>query len=216
MGLQLHNFNITDEFKQGQKSHDIPEEDTKLNKFFFHKRFGARHSQINSTSKYPWSRARVMHECNGRRLTNPTGTTHQEVPSVWWFKYLLCQWWELGFVIRPDIHIWTIIHVHHIESTTWTHICLVSYWQDTIDHALLWYEPFMFFSILYQIHWIRWISWIQLESVNHDYRMVKDFLCLSLTTCSFSTMVSMPDWWSVVWGFKAHRSLFLNDNFFLI
>ena len=57
------------------------------------------------------------------------------------------------------------------------------------------------------------ISWIQLESVKHDCRIVKVFLCLPLTACSLSTMVSKPDCWSVVWGFKAHRSLFLNDNF---
>ena len=71
------------------------------------------------------------------------------------------------------------------------------------------------FSILYQIHWIRWISWIQLEPVKHDSRIVKAFLCLSLTAYSFSIMVSMPDWWSVVWVFKAHRSLFFKMTIFL-
>ena len=44
--------------------------------------------------------------------------------------------------------------------------------------------------------------------VNDDCRIVTIFLCLLLTACSFSIMVSMPDCWSVVWGFKTHRNLF--------
>ena len=41
----------------------------------------------------------------------------------------------------------------------------------------------------------RRISWIQLESVSH--RLVKVFLCLSLTACLSGIMTRMPDCWSV-------------------
>ena len=54
-----------------------------------------------------------------------------------------------------------------------------------IDEWALLCQALAFFSIMDQIHSIRWISWIQLESVNHDCRIVIVFLCLSLTACSF-------------------------------
>ena len=40
---------------------------------------------------------------------------------------------------------------------------------------------------------IRWIISIKLEPVNHDWRILKAFLCLSLTATSYGVMVSMPD-----------------------
>ena len=40
------------------------------------------------------------------------------------------------------------------------------------------------FPILYLISWISRIRWIQLESVKHDWRLLKAFLCLSLTVGS--------------------------------
>ena len=76
------------------------------------------------------------------------------------------------------------------------------------------WKAFLFFSILYHNFFlIRWISWIQLEPASHDCRIVKVFLWLSLTVCSFGIMVSMPDCWSVVWRLNS-QGLVLNITVF--
>ena len=49
--------------------------------------------------------------------------------------------------------------------------------------------PFHF--VFDSIELIRWIRWIQLESVKHDWRLLKAFLCLPLTV-GFRSMEFIP------------------------
>ena len=57
------------------------------------------------------------------------------------------------------------------------------------SQSIDWIQQFLhqqkLFSILYKICLIRRISWINLEPVNHDWRLQKAFLCLPLTLGSF-------------------------------
>ena len=64
--------------------------------------------------------------------------------------------------------------------------------------------------------YISWIRRIQLEPVKHNCRILKAFLCLSLTVDTVGVMVSKPDCWSVDPWIKSHKDLFNIALFFVI
>ena len=85
----------------------------------------------------------------------------------------------------------------------------------------------LFYDCLWSLLWLwKWqwrISWIKLESVKHDWRLLKVFLYLPLTVTYLfcGVMVMMPGWWSVdsssltkvflIWSFFFHLISFLED-----
>ena len=117
-----------------------------------------------------------------------------------WFRYNPFRW-----VKHVLCSFWVMYHMTHSES----HFSPGLSGNPSLDDG----KATRVFPILYKIRWISWIRWIQLESVKHNWRLLKAFLCLSLTVGSCGIVVKTPDWESVGCDFKYRNCrLFLKES----
>ena len=124
-----------------------------------------------------------------------------------------CNWSQFNWVRQVNSTVDSMLH----DSMFWQHVRNVysklkyGLWRERLlpmrlkelkVAAQLFGSGNCVFSILYYINWTSRIRWIQLESVKHDWRLLKAFLCLILKVGSVGVMVMTPDWESVGWEYK--------------